>query len=108
MMANYRAQMDRIMPGHYCIFGHMGDGHPHVNMLPASQTEYDAGMQILEVFARQAAALGGSVSAEHGLGKKKARFLPIQYSPEQIASMKAVKRRLDPDWRLGQGTFFPQ
>jgi len=108
MMANYRAHMDKIMPGHYCIFGHMGDGHPHVNMLPASQDEYDAGMAALDVFARQAAALGGSVVAEHGLGKKKARFLPIQYTAEQIAAMKAIKSRLDPDWRLGQGTFFPQ
>ncbi len=108
MMANYRAHMDAIMPGHYCIFGHMGDGHPHVNMLPASQAEFDAGMEALAVFARQAAALGGSVAAEHGLGKKKARFLPIQYSAEQIEAMKAVKRRFDPEWRLGQGTLFLQ
>ncbi len=106
MMANYRAHMDTIMPGHYCIFGHMGDGHPHVNMLPASQAEFDAGMEALALFARQAAALGGSVAAEHGLGKKKARFLPIQYSAEQIESMKVVKRRFDPEWRLGQGTLF--
>jgi FAD/FMN-containing dehydrogenase len=108
MLANYRAHMDQIMPGHYCIFGHMGDGHPHVNMLPASQAEFDAGMEALAVFARQAAALGGSVAAEHGLGKKKARFLPIQYSAEQIEAMKAVKRRFDPEWRLGQGTLFLQ
>lgn len=107
MMANYRAHMDEIMPGHYCIFGHMGDGHPHVNMMPASQGEFDAGMEALAVFAKQAAALGGSVAAEHGLGKKKARFLPIQYSAEQIDAMKAVKRRFDPEWRLGQGTLFP-
>lgn len=108
MMANYRAHMDSIMPGHYCIFGHMGDGHPHVNMLPASQAEFDAGMEALAVFARQAAALGGSVAAEHGLGKKKARFLPIQYTDEQIEAMKDVKRRFDPEWRLGQGTLFLQ
>lgn len=108
MLANYRAHMDQIMPGHYCIFGHMGDGHPHVNMLPASQAEFDAGMEALAIFARQAAALGGSVAAEHGLGKKKARFLPIQYSADQIEAMKAVKRRFDPDWRLGQGTLFLQ
>jgi len=107
MMVNYRAHMDAIMPGHYCIFGHMGDGHPHVNMLPASQAEFDAGMEALAVFARQAAALGGSVAAEHGLGKKKARFLPLQYTAEQIEAMKAVKRRFDPEWRLGQGTLFP-
>ncbi|HEU0122719.1 MAG TPA: FAD-binding oxidoreductase [Bryobacteraceae bacterium] len=102
----YREHMERIMPGHYCIFGHVGDAHPHVNMLPATQTEFDAGTEALMIFARKAASLGGSVAAEHGLGKRKAKFLPIQYSAEQIEAMKAVKRRLDPDWRLSPGTLF--
>jgi FAD/FMN-containing dehydrogenase len=106
MFAFYREHMDRIMPGHYCIFGHVGDAHPHVNMLPTTQEEFDAGTAALMVFAKKAASLGGSVSAEHGLGKRKAKFLPVQYTAEQIESMKAVKRRLDPDWRLGRGTFF--
>ncbi len=107
MFAFYREHMERIMPGHYCIFGHVGDAHPHVNMLPATQEEFDAGTEALMVFAKKAASLGGSVSAEHGFGKRKAKFLPVQYSVEQIEAMKAVKRRLDPDWRLGRGTFFP-
>lgn len=106
MFAFYREHMERIMPGHYCIFGHVGDAHPHVNMLPATQQEFDLGTEALMIFARKAASLGGSVSAEHGLGKRKAKFLPVQYTAEQIDSMKAVKRRLDPGWRLGPGTFF--
>ena len=106
MLAYYREVMERIMPGHYCIFGHVGDAHAHINMLPATQTEFDAGLASFVDFARQAAAFGGSVAAEHGLGKRKAKLLGIQYTPEQIAAMQAVKRRLDPDWRLGQGTLF--
>jgi FAD/FMN-containing dehydrogenase len=106
MLAFYREHMDRIMPGHYCIFGHVGDAHPHVNMLPATQAEYDAGSEALMLFAKQSASLGGSVAAEHGLGKRKAKFLPVQYSAEQIEAMKAVKRRFDPGWRLGRGTLF--
>ncbi len=106
MLAFYREHMDRIMPGHYCIFGHVGDAHPHINMLPATQEEFDAGSEALLLFARKAASLGGSVAAEHGLGKRKAKFLPVQYSPEQIEAMKAVKRRFDPEWRLGRGNFF--
>jgi len=108
MFAFYREHMNRIMPGNYCIFGHVGDAHPHVNMLPATQEEFDAGTAALMLFARKAAELGGSVAAEHGLGKRKAKFLSIQYTAEQIESMKAVKRRLDPDWRLGPGTLFEQ
>ena len=94
------------MPGHYCIFGHVGDAHPHVNMLPATQAEFDAGTAALTTFARKAASLGGSVAAEHGLGKKKAKFLPIQYSAEHIEAMKAVKRRFDPEGYFGRGTLF--
>jgi FAD/FMN-containing dehydrogenase len=106
MLAFYREHMDRIMPGHYCIFGHAGDGHLHVNMLPATQAEFDAGFDVLPVFARRSVQLGGSVAAEHGLGKRKARFLPLQYSTEHIEAMKAVKRRFDPQWRFGRGTLF--
>lgn len=106
MLNFYREYMARIMPDHYCIFGHVGDAHPHVNMLPTTQAEFDAGTAALMVFAKQSAAQGGSVAAEHGLGKRKAKFLPIQYSAEHIDAMKAVKRRLDPDWRFGRGTLF--
>ena len=106
MLAFYRRHMDCIMPGHYCIFGHVGDAHPHVNMLPTTQAEFDAGSEALTVFARQSVLLGGSVAAEHGLGKRKAKFLPIQYSAEHIEAMKAVKRRFDPEWRFGRGTLF--
>ena len=106
MLAFYRETMERIMPGHYCIFGHAGDGHPHVNMLPTSQAEFDAGTEALGVFAAQSVKLGGSVAAEHGLGKRKAKFLKLQYSAEHIEAMKAVKRRFDPEWRLGRGTLF--
>ena len=106
MLAFYREHMDRIMPGHYCIFGHVGDGHPHVNMLPTTQAEFDAGSEALTLFARQSVLLGGSVAAEHGLGKRKAKFLRIQYSAEHIEAMKTVKRRFDPEWRFGRGTLF--
>ncbi|MBM3802322.1 MAG: FAD-binding oxidoreductase [Acidimicrobiia bacterium] len=106
MLVFYRENMDHIMPGHYCIFGHAGDGHLHVNMLPATREEFDAGYRVLPMFAQQAVRLGGSVAAEHGLGKRKARFLPIQYSAGHIEAMKAVKRRFDPQWRFGRGTIF--
>jgi FAD/FMN-containing dehydrogenase len=53
-------------------------------------------------------SLGGTVGAEHGLGKRKAHLLKIQYTPEEIDAMKAVKRRLDPNWLLGQGTLFEE
>ena len=50
--------------------------------------------------------LGGTVSAEHGLGKRKAHLLELQYTPAQIEAMKAVKKRLDPQWLLNRGNLF--
>jgi FAD/FMN-containing dehydrogenase len=58
--------------------------------------------------ARKAVELGGTVSAEHGLGKRKAHLLALQYSTEDIQAMKAVKRRLDPGWLLNRGNIFAE
>jgi FAD/FMN-containing dehydrogenase len=91
----------------YVLFGHIGDAHLHVNVLPNSEAEFQSGKTILLDFAKHAVELGGTVSAEHGLGKRKAHLLELQYTREQIESMKAVKRRLDPEWLLNQGNLFP-
>ena len=106
MIAYYRAQLDPVMAGRYVVYGHIGDAHPHVNMLPASQADFDTGKALMTDFAREAVEMGGSVAAEHGLGKRKRHFLEIQYGAEDIEAMKAVKRRLDPDWLLGRGNLF--
>jgi FAD/FMN-containing dehydrogenase len=91
----------------YVIFGHIGDAHLHVNILPKSPEQFEAGKQVMLDLARQAVSLGGTVSAEHGLGKRKSHLLSIQFKPEEIELMKAVKRRLDPQWLLGRGNVFP-
>jgi FAD/FMN-containing dehydrogenase len=91
----------------YVIFGHIGDAHVHVNILPKSESEFKAGQELMLEFARQAVKLGGTVSAEHGLGKRKARLLALQYTLAEIEAMKEVKRRLDPNWLLNRGNLFP-
>lgn len=103
MLAYYRRRLEKEFPGRYVIFGHIGDAHLHVNILPAPQ-EAERAATLLAEFARQAVALGGTVSAEHGLGKRKAHLLALQYGPEHLEAMKAVKRRLDPQNILGRGT----
>jgi FAD/FMN-containing dehydrogenase len=107
MLAFYRQRLEQTLPGRYVIYGHIGDAHVHVNMLPGTPAEAEAASALLDEFARQAWLLGGTVSAEHGLGKRKAKLLAMQYSPEHIQAMKDVKRRLDPQWLLGRGTLFP-
>jgi FAD/FMN-containing dehydrogenase len=97
-----------LAPYEYVVFGHIGDGHVHANVLSRSQAEFESASELMLEFARQSVALGGVVSAEHGLGKRKAHLLALQYTPEQIEAMRAVKRRLDPQWLLGRGTLFTE
>lgn len=107
MLRYYRRRLDAVLPGKYVIFGHIGDAHAHVNMLPADPREAEIAQALLTEFAAHAVSLGGTVSAEHGLGKRKAHLLALQYSPAEIQAMMAVKRRLDPKWILGRRTLLP-
>jgi FAD/FMN-containing dehydrogenase len=106
MMAIYRRVLDMDAPGRYVIYGHIGDAHVHVNSFPETREQFERGKEVMTGLAREAVALGGTVGAEHGLGKRKAHLLKIQYPPDQIEAMKNVKRRFDPDWLLGRGTLF--
>src|SRR5262249_54553567 len=107
MLEFYRKRLDESFPGRYVIFGHIGDAHLHANIIPAP-AEADRAAGILLEFARKAVALGGTVSAEHGLGKRKAHLLSIQFSQSEIEAMRAVKRHLDPNWILGRGTLLSE
>jgi FAD/FMN-containing dehydrogenase len=106
MLAFYRQRLDHELPGQYVMYGHIGDAHVHVNMLPSTEQQAGTASALLNEFAAHAVALGGAVSGEHGLGKRKAHFLALQYSPQQINAMIEVKRRLDPQWLLGRGNLF--
>jgi FAD/FMN-containing dehydrogenase len=106
MLAYYRTRLEQEFPGRYVIFGHIGDAHVHVNLFSDPSNPAPANALLLE-FARQAVFLGGTVSAEHGLGKRKSHLLALQYAPEHIALMRAVKHRLDPQNILGRGTLWP-
>jgi FAD/FMN-containing dehydrogenase len=104
IMRIYRNTLDGSFQDHYVIFGHIGDAHVHINTFCDSPREFELAKSLMNDLAREAVALGGTVGAEHGLGKRKAHLLEIQYSPEEIAAMRAVKQRFDPNWLLGQGT----
>ena len=107
MLRYYKQRLEEEFSAQYVIVGHIGDAHLHANVLPESAEQFERGKALVEEFAREAVRLGGTVSAEHGLGKRKRDLLAIQYPPEAIAAMRAVKSRFDPDWLLGRGTLFP-
>lgn len=87
----------------YVIFGHIGDSHLHANLLPKNEDEAKIARQIYGRCIAQAIMLGGCVSAEHGIGKMKTKYLYAMMGERYIHEMAAVKRVLDPNGILGRG-----
>lgn len=88
------------------IFGHIGNNHVHVNLIPRDMDQYARGKAIFEYWAGEIVKMGGTVSAEHGIGKLKAGLLKRLYSQPQLDAMREVKRCFDPQMRLNQGNIF--
>lgn len=88
------------------IWGHIGDNHLHVNILPNNEEEYLLGKKLYEQWAREVTKLGGAVSAEHGIGKIKAEMLRIMYGDHNINQMKKLKLQLDKQGLLGIDNLF--
>ena len=103
----YREVLSENFEDRFVMFGHIGDAHVHTELLPKDQEEWNRSPKVIAELARKVVELGGTVGAEHGLGKRKAHLLNYQYGPEHIAAMKSVKARFDPAGLLGRGTLFP-
>jgi glycolate oxidase len=87
-------------------YGHAGNGHPHQNFLARDAAELSRIEQVIEATLRHVISLGGTVSAEHGIGKIKRKWLPLQLHPTQLGVMRAVKSALDPLGLLAPGNVF--
>lgn len=84
-------------------YGHAGNGHPHQNFIAANPDELQIINKAVEDTLRFVIGIGGTVSAEHGLGKLKQAWLSLQLSERQIAVMRAIKHTLDPSGLLAPG-----
>lgn len=87
----------------YAAFGHVGNNHFHVNILPRDEAELARARECYAILAREVVAHGGCVSAEHGIGRIKKGFMAIQYPPAVLDAFRRVKRWADPQWRLNRG-----
>jgi len=104
-IAAFRDELDlavRAAAGPDCqviVFGHLGAGNLHINLLgpdPGDEATDEAVLRLV-------AAHGGSISAEHGIGRAKARWLNLSRSPAEVAAMRGVKAALDPAGTLNPG-----
>jgi FAD/FMN-containing dehydrogenase len=106
ILSIYRSVLSKNFGDKFVMFGHIGDAHVHTEVLPETQQEWARATDIAIDLAKEVVAMGGTVGAEHGLGKRKAHLLLIQYNADQIEAMRSVKRRFDPQGLLGQGNLF--
>jgi FAD/FMN-containing dehydrogenase len=106
------AELDRVFTTRYpgweiCLFGHIGDGNLHVNVMKPDAMDKttflaktkEADHEMFTLVKRH----GGSISAEHGIGLLKKPYLDYARTPAEIAMMKAIKRALDPNGILNPG-----
>ncbi len=106
MMEFYMKRFEKIKMGHF-IFGHIGESHVHVNLLPGSDAELKVATETALEFVKKGVSLGGTVSAEHGIGKTRHKYLEEMYGKTGILEMARIKKSLDPNCILGQRNIFP-
>lgn len=107
-LARWRPLVAQALPGaRALVFGHVGDGNLHLNVLPAG------GSPAPELYARYddltyglIEAMGGSISAEHGIGLLKRAHLHHSRSAGELAMMRAIKQAIDPQGLFNPGKIF--
>jgi FAD/FMN-containing dehydrogenase len=86
------------------LFGHVGDGNVHVNVSGLKPDDDRVDEQVFRLVARY----GGSISAEHGIGTAKKRWLHLSRTAEEVAAFRSIKRALDPDGVLNPNVLLPE
>ena len=91
------------------VWGHLSDGNLHPNVIPRSMADVESGRDAIAAFGRAVRELGGSPLAEHGVGRNptKQALLRDMYGDDGIEEMRAVKRAIDPEWKMAPGVLFP-
>jgi FAD/FMN-containing dehydrogenase len=85
------------------LFGHAADGNVHVNVTGLAADDE----AVAEVVLTDVATRGGSISAEHGIGRAKQRWLHLAHAPGDVAAMRDLKRAFDPDGICNPSVLLP-
>lgn len=90
----------------YVVYGHFGNSHLHLNMLPKNNKEFKLAQILYKQFCKEAINIGGTFSAEHGVGKNKKEYLINMYGSDAVKMMVQIKKKFDPELILGMGNIF--
>ena len=110
-MPDYIATVRAALAAHFtapllCVFGHVADGNLHL-CIGAGSKDDAVRERVERCVYEPLQTLGGSVSAEHGIGLEKRAYLEISRSPNEIALMRTLKSALDPRGILNPGKVLP-
>lgn len=92
----------------YIAYGHIGDSHLHFNMLPKSSSDFKKAKNIYFDLCKKAVELGGTISAEHGIGKLKREYLLEMFGKTNLIKMMQIKKALDPNSIMCIGNIFEE
>jgi FAD/FMN-containing dehydrogenase len=104
-LAAFCTEVERAVPdgASVWLFGHVADGNVHVNITGVDPTDERIDDRVLRLVAEH----GGSISAEHGIGRAKRRWLHLARSDAEIAAFRRIKAALDPAGILNPGVLLP-
>ncbi len=92
----------------FVSYGHFGNSHLHLNMLPKNEAEYLTAKKCYYEICKNAVELNGTISAEHGIGKLKKEYFELMYSENEILQMVKIKKHFDPNLILNIGNMIDQ
>lgn len=90
----------------YAVWGHIGNNHFHANLLVKNEEEKRLAHQFYDSAVEFVLKRGGTISAEHGVGKLKKKYLRAMYGESDYLKMRALKEYFDPEYLLGRGNLF--
>jgi FAD/FMN-containing dehydrogenase len=104
-LGGFCSAVERVVPAGAAVwlFGHVGDGNVHVNITGVDPTDESIDDAVLHLVVEH----GGSISAEHGIGRAKRRWLHLARTPAELAAFTAIKRALDPQGIFNPGVLLP-
>ncbi len=104
MLRFYKYELEKANVD-YVIFGHLGDNHLHINLLP-NESEVEKSHELYARLVSQVLEWDGTVSAEHGIGKLKKKYFLQMVGDDSLNELKAIKEVFDPRFLLGKGNIF--